>query len=212
MDLVLKRFLLLLHPFMPHLTEELWEKIGYGEAGGPTFLMQTILPTEPVLAGADPAAVAKARARVAAVYEAVGRARNLKAEYGLGATKGVKFIVDTEEGSFPESTVFARLVGAGEILVSPGYEAAQGVPAALTAIGKIYLPLEGLIDVAAERERLGKERDKAQDELKKVNAKLSNENFVTRAPEEVIGEMKERQKHWHARVDELEKMMGNLGS
>jgi len=59
---------------------------------------------------------------------------------------------------------------------------------------------------------LGKERDKAQDELKKVNAKLSNENFVTRAPEEVIGEMKERQKHWQARVEELEKMMGNLGS
>jgi valyl-tRNA synthetase len=212
MDVVLKRFLLLLHPFMPHLTEELWEKIGYGEAGGPAFLMQTTLPSEPVLAGADPAVVAKARARVAAVYEAVGRARNLKAEYGLGATKGVKFIVDTEEGSFPESTVFARLAGAGEIIVSPGYEAAKGVPAALTAIGKIYLPLEGLIDVAAERERLGKERDKAQDELKKVNAKLSNENFVTRAPEEVIGEMKERQKHWHARVDELEKMMGNLGS
>ena len=48
--------------------------------------------------------------------------------------------------------------------------------------------------------------------MKKVNAKLSNENFVTRAPEEVIGEMKERQKHWHARVDELEKMMGNLGN
>jgi valyl-tRNA synthetase len=212
MDLVLKRFLLLLHPFMPHLTEELWEKIGYGEEGGASFLMLTELPTEPVLAAADPAAVAKARARVAAVYEAVGRARNLKAEYGLGATKGVKFIVDTEEGSFPESTVFARLTGAGEIVVSPGHVAAQGVPAALTAIGKIYLPLEGLIDVAAERERLGKERDKAQDELKKVNAKLSNENFVTRAPEEVIGEMKERQKHWHARVDELEKMMGNLGS
>jgi valyl-tRNA synthetase len=211
MDLVLKRFLLLLHPFMPHLTEELWEKIGYGEEGGPAFLMQTVLPSTPVLAGADPALVAKARIRVAAVYEAVGRARNLKAEYGLGATKGVKFIIDPEEGSFPESTVFARLVGAGEIVVSPGYEAAKGVPTALTAIGKIHLPLEGLIDVAAERERLGKELAKAADELKKVNAKLSNENFVTRAPEEVIGEMKERQKHWQIRVEELEKMIGNLG-
>jgi valyl-tRNA synthetase len=73
------------------------------------------------------------------------------------------------------------------------------------------LPLEGLIDVAAERERLGKELAKAVDELKKVNAKLSNENFVTRAPEDVIGEMKERQKHWQIRVDELGKMIGNLG-
>jgi valyl-tRNA synthetase len=211
MDLVLKRFLLLLHPFMPHLTEELWEKIGYGEEGGPSFLMQTVLPSEPVLADADPALVAKARARVAAVYEAVGRVRNLKAEYGLGANKNVKFIIDPEEGSFPESIVFARLAGAGEIVVTPGYEAAKGVPTALTAIGKIHLPLEGLIDVAAERERLGKELAKAVDELKKVNAKLSNENFVTRAPEDVIGEMKERQKHWQIRVDELGKMIGNLG-
>jgi len=212
MDLVLKRFLLLLHPFMPHLTEELWEKIGYRGEHGPAFLMQTPLPSESVLAGADLAAVLEARDRVAAVYEAVGRARNLKAEYGLGANKGVKFIVDPEEGSFPEATVFARLAGAGEVVVTPGYEAAKGVPAALTGIGKIYLPLEGLVDVAAERERLGKELAKANDELKKVNAKLANENFVTRAPEEVIGEMKERRKHWQARVGEFEKMIGNLGS
>ncbi|MCB1206828.1 MAG: class I tRNA ligase family protein, partial [Verrucomicrobiae bacterium] len=211
MDLVLKRFLLLLHPFMPHLTEELWEKIGYREEGGAPFLMQTGLPAEPVLAGADPALVAAAQARVAAVYEAVGRTRNLKAEYGLGANKNVKLIVDPADGTFPESAVFARLAGAAEVVVSPAYAAAKGVPVALTAIGKIYLPLEGLIDVAAERERLGKELAKAQDELKKVNAKLTNENFVTRAPEEVIGEMKERQKHWQSRVDELDKMIGNLG-
>ncbi len=56
----------------------------------------------------------------------------------------MKFIIDPEEGTFPESTVFARLAGAGEIVVSPGYEAAKGVPTALTAIGKIHLPLEGL--------------------------------------------------------------------
>ncbi|MDP4940374.1 MAG: hypothetical protein NWR21_13765, partial [Verrucomicrobiales bacterium] len=72
--------------------------------------------------------------------------------------------------------------------------------------------LEGLIDVEAERTRLGKELDKTQDELKKVNAKLSNENFVTRAPDEVIKEMKERQKHWQQRVDELTRMIANLGN
>ncbi len=162
MDLVLKRFLMLLHPFMPHLTEELWEKIGYGAKDGPAFLMQTPLPSDSVLAGADPALVARAQARVAAVYEAVGRARNLKAEYGLGANKNVKFIIDPEEGSFPESTVFARLAGAGEIVVSPGYEAAKGVPTALTAIGKIHLPPSRASSTSPpERERLGRELAKA---------------------------------------------------
>ena len=124
----------------------------------------------------------------------------------------MKFIVDPEGASFAEAAVFQRLAGAGEVIVSPGFKAEKGVPAALTPIGKIYLPLEGLIDVEAERSRLGKELDKTQDELKKVNAKLSNENFVTRAPDEVINEMKERQKHWQLRVDELTKMIGNLGA
>jgi valyl-tRNA synthetase len=212
MDLVLKRFLLLVHPFMPHITEELWEKIGYREEGGAEFLMQTQLPGAGVLAGQDADAIAKARAQTQAVYESVGRARNLKAEYGLGANKNVKFIIDPIGGSFDQASVFKRLAGAGEVLVSPGFEAEKGVPAALTAIGKIYLPLDGLIDVDAERSRLGKELDKTQDELKKVNAKLSNENFVTRAPDEVIKEMKERQKHWQQRVDELTRMIANLGN
>ncbi len=212
MDLVLKRFLLLLHPFMPHITEELWEKLGYREEGGAGFLMLTELPGTGLLEGGDGKVIAAARTKAQAIYESVGRARNLKAEYGLGANKNVKFIIDPEGGSFDQVSVFQRLAGAGEVTVSPGFQAEKGIPVALTAIGKIYLPLEGLIDVDAERSRLGKELDKTQDELKKVNAKLSNENFVTRAPDEVITEMKDRQKHWQQRVDELTRMMANLGN
>ena len=172
--------------------------------------MQTELPTSGVLEGQDAKAIAMARAQAQAVFESVGRARNLKAEYGLGANKNVKIIIDPVGGVFTEAAVFKRLVGAGEIVVEPGFNAGNNLPAALTVIGKIYLPLEGLIDVAAERERLGKELDKAQDEAKKVNTKLSNENFVTRAPDEVIREMKERQKHWQQRADELTRMIANL--
>ena len=85
------------------------------------------------------------------------------------------------------------------------------MPTALTGIGKIYLPLEGLIDVEAEKERLGKELAKAEDELKKVNAKLSNENFTSRAPEAVVQEMQDRQQQWQRRADELGRMIENLG-
>lgn len=212
MDLVLKRFLLLLHPYMPHLTEELWASIGYGK-GGPEFLMQTPLPQQSVLEGFDSAVIQAAQTRVTAVYEAVGRARNLKAEYGLAASRAVKFIIDPlTNATFPESNIFARLAGAAEVLVSPDYVAAKGVPVALTGIGKVYLPLEGLIDVASEQDRLGKELKKAEDEVKKVNAKLANENFITRANEEVVEEMKQRQKHWQNRVAELKRMISNLGA
>jgi valyl-tRNA synthetase len=212
MDLVMRRFLLLVHPFMPHLSEELWDKLGCRLEGEPAFLMQTALPTAPVLEGIPATRVKKAREQVKAIYETVGRARNLKAEYGLGANKGVTFILDPGKEPFSETAVLQLLAGAAEVKVEPGYAAAQGVPAALSPLGKLYLPLDGLIDVAAERDRLGKELAKAEDELKKVNAKLSNENFVSRAPDEVVAEMKDRRKQWQSRCEELKRMMENLGS
>lgn len=215
MDTVLRRFLMQLHPYMPHISEELWEKMGFREEDGPEFLMETKIDESIVLHELSAGQISEAQGRVSALYEAVGRARNLKAEYGLAASRDVKFIVDpegAEQGWADELTVFARLVGAGDVTVDHGHVAEQGVPVALTPIGKIFMPLEGLIDVEAERERLGKELAKAEDELKKVNAKLGNENFVTRAPEDVVNEMKERKDHWQDRVDELGKMIENLAS
>jgi len=154
MDRVLKRFLMLLHPYMPHITEELWSTLNLGDEGGPEFLMLTPVPDTSVLDGLDPKRVAEARAKVSAIYEGVSRARNLKAEYGVGGNRDVKIIIDPEATSFDETEVFAQLAGAGEIVLDPGHKAEKGVPAALTGIGKIYLPLDGLIDVDAERERL----------------------------------------------------------
>ncbi|MEM9280882.1 MAG: valine--tRNA ligase [Verrucomicrobiota bacterium] len=212
MDLVLKRFLVLLHPFMPHITEELWENLGFRGEGDPSFLMATPLQTETILAGLKPAVIDQAQSEVKDIYEAVSRSRNLKAEYGLGSNKEVKFIIDPATPGFAEMAVFQQLVGAAEVRVEPGFKAEKGVPIALTAIGKIYLPLEGLIDIEAERERLGKEMKKVEDELKKVNAKLSNENFVSKAPETVVNEMKERQVHWQEKADELARMIETLGS
>ncbi|MEM7698832.1 MAG: valine--tRNA ligase [Verrucomicrobiota bacterium] len=212
MDAVIRRYLMLLHPVMPHITEEIWSKLACGAEEDPDFLMLTQLPSESVLAGVPEEQVAAAQKQVAAIYEAVGRARNLKAEYGLAANKEVRLILDPkDEDDFTESEVFRRLVGAAEILIDPGHKAEKGVPTALTAIGKLYLPLDGLIDLDAERERLGKELEKAEAELKKVNSMLANENFISRAPEEVVAENRERQSHWKARVQELGRMIANLG-
>ncbi len=215
MDTVLRRFLLQLHPYMPHISEELWEKLGCRAADGPEFLMRTTLDDGVILHGIPAETIATSQAGVAALYEAVRRARNLKAEYGLAANRGVKFIIDpesAEQGQVGDPTVFARLVGAGEIHIESGHQAESGVPAALTPIGKIHMPLEGLIDLAAERERLTKELDKTSAELKKVNAKLANENFVSRAKPEVVQENRDRQAKWKARLDELERMIANIGS
>ncbi|MDC0276749.1 hypothetical protein OAL00_07430, partial [Verrucomicrobiales bacterium] len=160
--------------------------------------------------GIDEAQVEAAVKTVSDVYEAVGRTRNLKAEYNLAANRNVKFILDPE-GDFTEAAVFAKLAGAGGIKTEAGFEAESGVPVALTPIGKIYMPLDGLIDKDAERTRLSKQKEKAEIELKKVNGKLSNENFVSRAKPEIVQENKDRQAEWKAKVEELKQMIANLG-
>ena len=96
-------------------------------------------------------------------------------------------------------------------MTEAGFEAESGVPVALTPIGKIYMPLDGLIDKDAERTRLSKQKEKAETELKKVNGKLSNENFVSRAKPEIVQENKDRQSEWKAKVEELKQMIANLG-
>lgn len=207
MDIVFERYLMLLHPFMPHLSEELWEKMGFATEG--KFLMNTPIPTDSVLGETDHA---DAQKKVETLYEAVGRARNLKAEYNLASNRNITFILDpTVDWIGDEAEVFARLAGAKSIDLQSGYEAATGVPVALTDLGKIYMPLEGLIDVDAEKARISKVLEKTEKELKGIVSKLNNENFVSRAPDEVVQENRDRKKDLKAKVEELGAMLAALG-
>jgi valyl-tRNA synthetase len=209
-DTVLSRFLQLLHPYMPHLTEELSTKMGFLDEG--EFLMLAELPDEPVLAGLSAEDIAAEQAKAAAVYETAGRLRNLKAEYHLASRKDVTFVVkpsvDWLEGS--ERAVLALLVGAQEIRLDAGYEAPKGTPVALTAVGEVYLPLEGLIDVEAERVRLSREIEKIVKEVAKSEGKLGNASFVDRAPAEVVEQEKARLVEWKAKLAQLREMIAAL--
>ena len=205
-DTVFERFLGHMHPFMPHITEELWERMGFAENG--SLLMQTTLPEKPVLEGID---VAQAGERAAAIYEATGRARNLKAEYNLAANKKVRFVLEPAEDWVAEETDTLRaLVGAGEIAVDPEFLPAANTPALIASIGKMHMPIDGLIDVDAEKARLQKERDKAEKELKKVCTKLNDANFTERAPKDVVDENKKRREDFKARIEQLDEMLANL--
>ncbi len=84
------------------------------------------------------------------------------------------------------------LANAKSVTRDASYAAPKGTPAALTPLGELFLPLEGLIDVEAERERLGRELDKISKEIVKSSAKLDNAGFVERAPAEVVAQEKER--------------------
>ncbi len=208
-DAVMSRYLQLLHPYMPHVTEELSERMGYVGAG--EFLMQKGLPGT-VLVGMLPAArVGAAKSIAADVYESAGRMRNLKAEYKMGSRKDVRFVVrGAPEWLAEEAKIVALLVGAEEIAIAPGYEAPRGTPAAVTALGEVFMPLEGLIDVEAEKSRLTKEIDRVRTEVNKAEGKLGNASFVDRAPVEVVEQEKVRLEEWKLKLQQLGEMLGAL--
>ena len=205
-DRVMARFLQLLHPYMPHVTEELSERMGFVAPG--SFLMKEPLPPGPLL---DDGA-SEAREIAGAVYEAAARLRNLKAEYHLAARRDVRFVLRGAPDWAPSVLkVLGLLAGAREVVVDDGFDAPKGTPAVLTGVGEILMPLEGLVDVDAERERLDKEVDKVVREVAKAEGKLSNASFVERAPAEVVEQEKERLAEWRSRLGQLQEMRRALG-
>lgn len=75
----------------------------------------------------------------------------------------------------------------------------------------VAVPLEGVVDIAAERQRLAKEREKTQGEIKRIDGKLSNESFVARAPEEVVEGEREKRADYEARLGKIEAALRQLG-
>jgi valyl-tRNA synthetase len=208
-DAVMSRYLQLLHPYMPHVTEELSERMNYVAAG--EFVMKKMLPAKPLLAELSAAEIEVAQKQATAIYETAGRLRNLKAEYNLGSRKDVRFVMKgTVRWLSNELNVLALLAGSSEILIDDSYEAPKGTPAAVTSVGEAYMPMEGLIDVEAERVRLSKEIEKIELEVKKSEGKLSNASFVDRAPPEVVVQEKERLEDWKIKLAQLGEMLAAL--
>jgi valyl-tRNA synthetase len=209
-DTVMSRFLQLLNPYMPHVTEELSVRMGYVSAG--EFLMRKELPGAPLLALVPVERIDNAMKIAEEVYESAARIRNLKAEYKMGSRKDIRFIVKQSVAwAKDETKILALLAGAGEIVLEDSYEAPKGTPASIAPVGEVYMPLEGLIDVEAERIRLTKEIERTELEVRKAEGKLGNASFVDRAPPEVVEQEKERLADWRTKLAQLGEMLAALG-
>jgi valyl-tRNA synthetase len=184
---VLDGILHLLHPFMPFLTEEVWQALPHqGES-------LTISPwPKPKRALFDTAA----EADMSLLMEVVTAVRNLRAEMNLPPQKGVSVVVRADERA-------AALIVANRELLSPlarveswtvGPDATRpGVAASAVVRGmEVWLPLAGIVDLDAERLRLAREADRVLGELENARRKLMNQDFLTKAKKEVVE--RERQK------------------
>jgi len=196
---VLEQSLKLLHPFMPFLTEELWQQLGYSNEGP---LIAARLPDlgEGLIDGTT-------AAEVDWLIGLVSEVRAVRAEMNVPAGSTPPLLV-SEAG--PET---ARRLAANEPLIcrlarlseAKAVEAAPPKGAALVVIGEATaaIPLEGVIDIDAERARLEKDVAKLAKEIEKLEKKLANSDFVAKAPEDVVEENKERLSEMQARKDRL---------
>jgi valyl-tRNA synthetase len=198
MDFVLSGFLRLLHPFMPHITEELWSLLGFGKDS-----VQFTAPPETALASMKPEAISTARKKVAKIYETIQTGRNLRATSRIPSNKKARFILrPTGKIEEKELPTVARLLSAEDLKLEPTYEPEAGVPVAVTPLGELYLQMAGG-DKSAERERLDKEIARLENELRTVDAKLSNASFVHRAPAAVVEEHRQRKADFSDQLAQL---------
>ncbi len=211
-DTVLRHYLALLAPIMPHIAEELWESLGYAARHDGKPLMLTELPdADALLSGLDESEISQARISANALYETANRARNLKSEYNLATNKNVRLVVKpTLPVDADLASRLALLAGAKETLVQADYSAPRGTPTALTPLGELFLPLEGLVDIESEKSRIAKELDKISKEISRSEAKLGNASFVQRAPAEVVQQEQDRLRDWKEKRQRLTAMLTSL--
>ncbi len=203
---VLGTILRLLHPAMPFVTEELWDRFGYGEV---CSLIGTSWPQPDVVADA-----AAARAELDWVVRLIGLVRSVRNEMNVPpGTPAPVLLRDAspEAASRAERWIDAirRLARASEVRLLDG-EMPKGSAQAVLDEATVILPLAGLVDLDAERVRLGKEREKAAGEARKVQQKLSNADFVKRAPEDVVEENRERLAGYEREMERLEAALARL--
>jgi valyl-tRNA synthetase len=213
-DLVLRQTLLLLHPFIPFITEELWHQLGYAQEG--SFLEDTLLENASQLATSSHArGLTLDRLAVAAVERLkafVSHARALKADHNLASRRDVTLFVIAGEADWAVLAAnlakLARMAGAASITRR---EQVDGAPAVVTPLGTVYLDLASTVDVGAEKVRLAKELEQISKHIAGTTARLANEAFVSKAPPAVLEGARKQLAEQQGKRAELERLLKALG-
>ena len=212
---VLEQALRLLHPFMPYITEELWQRLP-GEK-----------PLHPAYSNAEPTVMLTAYPQAGAIDETsetemtmlitlISGVRNIRSEHNLKPSDRIAVLIGIQSANlrkvFEENTdQIARLTGASTIDISATLTAPKAsAKFLLTSTDEVAVPLEGLVDFAEETKRLQKKKEKLQGEEAKLQAQLANPDFAVRAPADKVEQARNRLDEVRLHTKALDQLIENL--
>lgn len=201
---VMSNTLKLLHPFMPFITEEIWQTLPHsGES--------IMIADWPVYS--DALNFESEETEMERVMTAIKAVRNRRSEMNVAPSKKAKVIIDTAfEDTFRNGAdFFTRLASASEVDIISGFED-DGAVTIITADAKIYIPMDELVDFKAELERLNKEKAAVQKDIDFVSNKLNNQNFVAKAPAKLVEEQKEKLVKYTEKMNMIDEAIAKIAN
>ncbi|SJZ33687.1 valyl-tRNA synthetase [Cetobacterium ceti] len=200
---ILDAGLKLLHPFMPFITEEIWQNIKV--AGDTIMLSEYPVPKDELI----DENVEKSFEYIQGLISSL---RNIKAERGISPAKEVKVVIRTknpmELKTLEDNYIFiTKLAKIEELTFGEDLEAPEQSGFRVNGDSEVYMILTGLLDVEAEVKKIKEQLVKVEKELEKVNRKLSDEKFLGKAPEHILDRERKIQKEYQ---DKYDKLMENL--
>ncbi len=199
---VMSNTLKLLHPFMPFITEEIWQTLPHD--GDSIMISEWPVFTDELSFKADETEMER-------VMTAIKAVRNRRAEMNVPPSKKAKIFIETSyEKTFSEgANFFVRLASASEVEIVKGYENDEAV-AIITEDARLFIPMDELVDFKAELERLEKEKAGVLKEIAFVSGKLNNEKFVAKAPEALVNEQREKLAKYNEKLAMLEESIAKI--
>ena len=203
---VLEAGLKLLHPFMPFITEEIWQKI---EVEGETIMLSQF----PVVdeAQINPEVVNSFKY----IQGVISSLRNIKAEMGISPAKEVKVVIKTSDENelktLEDNYLFiTKLAKIEEMTYGKNVTKPEQSGFRVTGNSEVYMILTGLLNVEAEIKKITEQIEKVQKDLDKVNAKLADERFTSKAPAHILEREKRIQKEYQDKMDKLTENLKNF--
>ncbi|HPI74318.1 MAG TPA: class I tRNA ligase family protein, partial [bacterium] len=203
---VLDSVLRLLHPFMPFITEEIWQSLPMNESGV-TAVKSIMLQSYPL---PDSATLdTAAEAEMALLQSVIGAVRNIRGEMNVPPAKEAVLILNAEESLLPTLRTHENYIRKLGRVSAVLYQAERPALAASAVAGgvQVWMPLAGLIDVEVEKKRLEKEIARLGAQVTGLEKKLLNRDFVDRAPRKVIEKEKKKKEAFSQTLNKLQESL-----